>query len=335
VYRAMDQWSEIRRRVLTEGLSKREARAQYGMHWKTLEKMLAHVEPPGYRQRQARRIFVRLQVEHGYAGCESIVRAAVAAWRLRQAEVFVPLSLPPDQAQADFGEAEVVIAGERTTASFFVLTLPYSDAFFCCVFPKECTETFQEGHVRAFAYFGGVPRRISYDNSKIAAATIVRGRGGAPTREFFRLISHFLFAHHFCRVRRANEKGHVECMVGFARRNFLVPIPQGRLLGGAQPHSAGALPRRPGRPPARPECSQAGTARPGAFGTAAAAGAALRGAAGGADPGQLPVAGALRRQRLLGAHGLRPPGHHGGRRGRRSTPGVPRPRGGPAPPPLG
>jgi transposase len=252
----MDQWSEIRRRVLTEGLSKREACAQYGVHWKTLEKMLAHAEPPGYRQGQARakprldpflpaitamlesdrtappkqrhtarRIFLRLREEHGYTGCESIVRAAVAAWRLRQAEVFVPLSQPPGQAQVDFGAAEVVIAGEAVTASFFVLTLPYSDAFFCCAFPRECTETFQEGHVRAFAHFGGVPRRISYDNSKIAAATIVHGRGGAPTREFLRLMSHFLFTHHFCRVRRANEKGHVERMVGFARSNFLVPVP--------------------------------------------------------------------------------------------------------------
>jgi transposase len=252
----MDQWSEIRRRVLTEGLSKREACAHYGVHWKTLEKMLTHVEPPGYRQRQARakprldpflpaiqamlesdrsappkqrhtarRIFLRLQEEHGYTGCESIVRAAVATWRLRQAEVFVPLSQPPGEAQVDFGEAEVVVAGKQTTASFFVLTLPYSDAFFCCAFPRECTETFQEGHVRAFEHFGGVPPRISYDNSKIAAATIVHGRGGAPTREFLRLMSHFLFTHHFCRVRRANEKGHVERMVGFARSNFLVPVP--------------------------------------------------------------------------------------------------------------
>jgi len=94
------------------------------------------------------------------------------------------------------------------------------------VFPRECTETFQEGHCRAFAYFGGVPTRISYDNSKIAVATIVGQRGQAPTREFLRLVSHFLFEHHFCRVRRPNEKGHVEVMVGFARRNFLVPVPE-------------------------------------------------------------------------------------------------------------
>ena len=65
-----------------------------------------------------------------------------------------------------------------------------------------------------------------YDNSKIAVASIVGHRGRTPTREFLRLASHFLFESHFCRVRRPNEKGHVEAMVGFARRNFLVPIPE-------------------------------------------------------------------------------------------------------------
>ena len=257
MYTAMDQWAEIRRRVLTGEISKRRACREYDLHWQTLAKVLGHEEPPGFRQRiprakptlgpflpiihaileadrqapkkqrhTAQRIFDRLREEHGYTGCASIVRAAVHDWKQTQAEVFVPLSQPPGAAQADFGEAEVVVAGERVTAAFFVMTLPYSDAFFCCVFPRECTETFQEGHCRAFAYFGGVPTRISYDNSKIAVATIVGQRGQAPTREFLRLVSHFLFEHHFCRVRRPNEKGHVEVMVGFARRNFMVPGPE-------------------------------------------------------------------------------------------------------------
>ena len=57
------------------------------------------------------------------------------------------------------------------------MTLPYSDAIFVRAFPRECTEAFLEGHVRAFAFFGGVPRRISYDNLKIAVAKITGGRG--------------------------------------------------------------------------------------------------------------------------------------------------------------
>src|SRR5262245_43946127 len=62
--------------------------------------------------------------------------------------------------------------------------------------------------------------------SKIAVAAIVGQRGRTPTREFLRLASHFLFAYRFCRVRRPNEKGHVEAMVKFARSNFLVPVPR-------------------------------------------------------------------------------------------------------------
>jgi len=103
--------------------------------------------------------------------------------------------------------------------------LPYSDALFLCAFPRECTEAFLEGHVRAFAFFGGVPRRISYDNSRIAVARITGSRSRKVTDAFFRLKSHHLFESHFCLVRRPNEKGHVETLIGFARRSFLVPVP--------------------------------------------------------------------------------------------------------------
>ena len=149
----------------------------------------------------------------------------MADWKKTTAEVFVPLAHPPGEAQVDFGFAEVVIAGERVTAAYFVMTLPHSDAFFVRAYPRECTESFQDGHCQAFAYFGGVPTRISYDNSKVAVAAVTGARGRTPTREFLRLAGHFLFAYRFCRVRRPNEKGHVEAMVKFARHNFLVPVP--------------------------------------------------------------------------------------------------------------
>jgi hypothetical protein len=108
----------------------------------------------------------------------------------------------------------------------FVMSLPFSDALFCQIFPRECTETFQEGHRRAFEFFHAVPKRITYDNTKIAVAKVIQKRGGVFTREFLRLESHYLFEHHFCLVRRPMEKGHTETLVGFARRNFLVPVPE-------------------------------------------------------------------------------------------------------------
>jgi len=125
------------------------------------------------------------------------------------------------------------------------MVLPYSDAVFCCAFSKECTETFQEGHVRSFAYFGGVRKRISYDNLKIAVAEIVGPRGDQLTEEFSRLKSHFLFAPHFCRVRRPNEKGHVEGMVGLYPAELSRAGSLGRILGGVERRTGGAVPAGP------------------------------------------------------------------------------------------
>src|SRR5262249_12494928 len=141
------------------------------------------------------------------------------------AEVFVPLLHPPGEGQVDFGRAEVIIAGVRHKAALFVLTLPHSNARFGCLFPRECTETFPEGHARAFAFFGGVATRLSYDNSKIAVRKFLGAHERRLTREFLRLQAHFAFAAHFCRVRQAQEKGHVENGVGSVGRNFVVPVP--------------------------------------------------------------------------------------------------------------
>jgi transposase len=253
----MEFWRDVRRQVLTGELSRRAACRKYGLGWHTLKKILAHEEPPGYRQsgprpkrklepflpiihqilgddRQApkkqrhtaRRIFERLRDEHGYQGGQTVVKDAVRTWKQSRQEVFLPLSHPPGEAQVDFGEATIRLAGLEIKVALFVMTLPYSGTIFIQVFPRECTETFLEGHRRAFEFFGGVPKRISYDNSAIAVIEVLSGRERKLTREFLRLQSHYLFREHFCLVRRANEKGHVERLLGFARRSFLVPVPQ-------------------------------------------------------------------------------------------------------------
>jgi transposase len=253
----MEMWTEVRRRVLTGELSKRAACREYGINWRTLGKMLAHVEPPGYRRRArreqpvlgshvawihevleqdkqepkkqrhtAKRIFDRLKVERGYTGGYTMVKDAVQKWKAVTKEVFVPLSHPPGEAQVDFGFAYVDVAGERQQVALFVMSLPYSDAVYTQAFPRECTEAFLEGHNRAFRFIGGVPRKIRYDNSKIAVAKITGSRERQVTKEFQRLQSHYLFETQFCLVRRANEKGHVECLVDFSRANFLVPVPK-------------------------------------------------------------------------------------------------------------
>ena len=76
-----------------------------------------------------------------------------------------------------------------------------------------------------------------YDNSKIAVAQITGSRDRKVTDAFLRLKSHHLFEDHFCLVRRPNEKGHVETLIGFARRSYLVPVPA--VHGGLEPLNEG------------------------------------------------------------------------------------------------
>ena len=138
----------------------------------------------------------------------------------------MPLAHPPGEAQADFGEALVVMAGVERKAHYLAMDLPHSDDCFVVAFPAETTEAFLEGHVRAFAYFGGVPTRILYDNTKIAVAKILGGEERQRTRAFSELQSYYLFADKFGRPAKGNDKGKVEGLVGYARRNFMVPIPR-------------------------------------------------------------------------------------------------------------
>ena len=107
-----------------------------------------------------------------------------------------------------------------------MIDLPQSDDCFVMAFPGETTEAFLEGHNRAFAYFGGVPRTILYDNTKLAVAQILGDGTRKKTQAFSELQSHYLFEERFGRPGKGNDKGKVEGLVGYARRNFLVPIPR-------------------------------------------------------------------------------------------------------------
>jgi transposase len=253
----MDRWTEIRKKILVEGVSKRQVMEEEGIHWETLKKILSHSQPPGYRmykerpqlkigpfliriqqilqddkhvhkkqRHTAKRIFERLRDEDGYTGGYTQVKKAVRGLKQRNSEVFVPLTHRPGEAQVDFGHALIKLNGVLVKRPFFVMALPFSDAFFVQMFERESTEFVWEGHIRAFKYFGGVPWRISYDNAKTLVTKIVGVHQRLLTRAFQQLESHYLFDHHFCTVRRGNEKGVVEGGVKYSRLNFMVPVPQ-------------------------------------------------------------------------------------------------------------
>ena len=143
------------------------------------------------------------------------------------------------------GDLHAGIAGIELQKATFSLghgltlskTYAHLMAPFVMAFERECTETFWEGHVQAFEFFSGVPKRITYDNTKVAVAKILGGgKDRRLTQGFLQLKSHHLFEHHFCRVARGNEKGVVEGLVKFTRLNFFVPVPQVRDLAELNAH---------------------------------------------------------------------------------------------------
>ncbi len=145
--------------------------------------------------------------------------------RRQTKEMFVPLLHPPGHAQCDFGDALAVIGGVERKAHCFVLDLPHSDGCFVIAYQAETTEAFLDGHVSAFSFLGGAPQSILYDNTKLAVAKILGDGRRQRTRAFTGLQSHYLFDDRFGRPGKGNDKGKVEGLVGYARRNFLVPIP--------------------------------------------------------------------------------------------------------------
>ena len=271
----VDVYLGVRRAVMVEGKSIREASWVFGLHRDTVRKMPAYSVPPGYRRQAtphrpkletftgvidrileddlrvprkqrhtAKRIYERLRDEYGFDGGYTIVKDYVREHRRRTQEMFVPLSHPSGHAQCDFGKALVIIGGVEQKAHCFVLDLPHSNGCFVKAYPAEITEAFLDGHVSAFAFLGGVPLSILYDNTRLAVTRMPGdGRRQRP-HAFTELQSHHLFDDRFGRLGKGNDKGKVEGMVGYVRRNFLVPVPSFESFDALNAH----LERPPGTP---------------------------------------------------------------------------------------
>lgn len=252
-------YDRIRQAFHVKKWSKRRIEQEYGHSYWTIRKALEQPEPPGYRQSRPRfapvleaykpeiegllaenetlpkkqrytshKIYLAIQ-KQGYQGSEVTVRHYVGKLRKQKARpaLFLPLSFDPGvDAQVDWGEAVVVMAGEKMTVQLFVMRLCYSRKRFVMAFPTQRQESFFLGHVRAFAHFDGIPARITYDNLKTAVFKILTGRKRQEQDQFLRLRSCYLFESRFCTPGQGHEKGGVESDVGDARRDFLVPLPQ-------------------------------------------------------------------------------------------------------------
>jgi len=256
----VDSYELVRRSVIVEGSSLRAAAREFGLDRRTVAKMVERPVPPGYRlekgrpkpklgaylvrieeilkgdetappkqRHTAKRIYERLR-EEGYAGCESQIRRAVGRFKgARPKEAFVPLVSVPGEAEADFGESWVVVGGVRQKARVLHMVLPHSGVWFARAYPVENAESFCDGHAAAFSFFGGVPRRIVYDNPAYAVnrgPSPMKGRERVLAQAFGELVSTYLFEPDFAAPGKGNEKGSVEHKVATVRACLFVPVPE-------------------------------------------------------------------------------------------------------------
>ena len=255
----MDQYQDIRHMYLVEGMSQRAIAKQLGISRNTVrryckgeqvpwERKLVKRAPsvitpdvikfikscleedaqsPNKKQKHtAQRIYDRLCDEKGFTGGCSTIRNAVKELRDKLPKVYVPLAFDPGEAiQVDWGQATIILNGVKIQAHLFCMRLCHSIAPFVIAYPTEREEVFLEAHVKGFEFFGGVSRDLIYDNLK----TAVKEGWGKTAREqdkFAAFRAHYAYRPLFCNPGEGHEKGLVENLVGYARRNFLVPVPK-------------------------------------------------------------------------------------------------------------
>ncbi len=257
----MDQYELIRTANRVYRKSIRAIAREYGHSRKTIRKVLAGLEPKYRRKKErfapvmgpyaaiveawlkqdlevwpkqrhtARRVYTRLVEEHGFRGSEVTVRLWVRRFRerlgYRSKDAVIPLD--PEcarEAEVDWGTAQVRMAGRLVTVQIFCMRSRYSGKSFVRAYPMQRQEMFFDGLIRAFAFFGGVFPVMVFDNLKTAVRKVVHGKSRIEQDQFVKFRSYYTFEARFCNPAGGREKGGVEGLVGFARRNFLVPLPE-------------------------------------------------------------------------------------------------------------
>src|SRR5215210_3795798 len=258
----MDLVHVVRHKVLVEGRTQRSVARELGLARVTVRKYVDQAAPTrkletgprprpvwdavadrvqillaesvrwtGGKQRLTATRLHELLLSEGHRVGVTVVKDAVAEWKRQRREVFVPLTYRPgDLAEVDFFEVLVDVDGTRRKAWLFLMRLMYSGRDFAWIYERQDQVSFLDGHVRAFAHFGGVPARLAYDNLKAAVVRILVGGERTLTARFAALASHYLFEACFCRPGEGHDKGGVEARGKAVRRQALTPIPRAPTL---------------------------------------------------------------------------------------------------------
>ena len=274
----VELFEAIRRDRRTQALSIRELAERHKVHRRAVRAALASALPPPRKpyvarsrpaidpwagvidawliadkdvhrkqRHTARRVWQRLVAEHGAVVSEGTVSRYVARRRVEldlvKVEVCIPQTHEPGaEAEVDFGEFYYTFGGQQVKCWMFVMRLSHSGRAFHVAYGTQAQEAFLEGHVLAFAHFGGVPARIRYDNLKPAVTRILKGRDRDEAERFVALRSTYGFESFFCQpgLKGAHEKGGVEGEIGRFRRRHLVPVPKAATLAALNEHIAAA-----------------------------------------------------------------------------------------------
>jgi transposase len=207
-----------------------------GPYIKIIDKWLEEDKVRDKKQRHTGvRVYQRLKQEHDYSGGESTVRRYVREAKIRlgmgEKEAFIPLEPPiGKEAEVDWGTAQAVIGGEDVTLKLFCMRSKYSGKHFVRCYPCERQQALFDAHIRGFAFFGGIFPILIYDNMTTAVQKVFQGKERRLQHEYSRFQSYYNFTPRFCNPGKGHEKGGVEGLVGYSRRNYMVPVPEAESL---------------------------------------------------------------------------------------------------------
>jgi len=207
-----------------------------GPYLKLIDKWLTDDKKQPKKQRHtAVRIYNRLKQEHNFQGAETTVRRYVREARLRlgvgSRQVFIPSDPEAGvEAEVDWGRCHAVLGGEKTLLKVFCMRSKYSGKHFVRCYPCERQQALFDGHIRAFSFFEGVFPVLIYDNLTTAVQKVFRGKKRTFQESYEKFRGYYNFTSRFCNPGQGHEKGGVEGLVGYARRNYMVPVPKAETL---------------------------------------------------------------------------------------------------------
>ena len=202
-----------------------------GPYVKIIDKWLTDDKTQPKKQRHtAIRIYRRLKQEHGFCGAETTVRKYVKEAKLRLGlcgqQAFIPCEPTiGGEAEVDWGSCHAVIDGQSVKLKHFCMRSKYSGKHFVCCYPCERQQALFDGHIQAFSFFGGIFPVLIYDNLTTAVQRVYLGKKRDLQQSYDKFVGYYNFTPRFCNPGAGHEKGGVEGLVGYARRNYMVPVP--------------------------------------------------------------------------------------------------------------